>query len=125
MKGSGDAAGFPRLSECVSCHENVSKESEPLRMLAARVSEPEEVDWQRLYRLPSFVFFSHRRHTGAGCESCHGAVAKRDVLTQEGDIVDEGVYRLPPPTACAHGLQHLSRPRAVSGQSSRAIRGDP
>jgi hypothetical protein len=83
MKGSGEVAGFPKLSECVSCHENVAKESDPLRMLAARVSEPE---WQRLYRLPSFVFFGHRRHTSAGCASCHGAVAKRDVLTREGDI---------------------------------------
>jgi len=86
VKGSGDAAGLPRLSDCVSCHENVSKESALLRMLAARASEPEEVHWQRLYRLPSFVFFSHRRHTSAGCESCHGAVAKSDVLTREGDI---------------------------------------
>ena len=87
MKDSGEAAGLPRLSECAGCHESLVKESAALRVLASYAGA-EGVPWQRVYRLPSFVFFSHRRHAdaGAGCERCHGAVAQREILAREGDI---------------------------------------
>ncbi|MEO6803623.1 MAG: cytochrome c3 family protein, partial [Granulicella sp.] len=42
----------------------------------------------RVYRVPSFVNFSHKTHTSAGaqCEDCHGPVAQRDAIALEKDI---------------------------------------
>lgn len=39
----------------------------------------------RVYRLPAYVYFSHRMHIDAGpsCETCHGPVQERDVVTRE------------------------------------------
>jgi c(7)-type cytochrome triheme protein len=39
-----------------------------------------------VYRLPEFVYFSHRVHTakaGVSCETCHGPVRERDVIAKE------------------------------------------
>jgi c(7)-type cytochrome triheme protein len=37
----------------------------------------------RIYRLPDYVWFSHKVHSKkVTCESCHGAVAERNVLTR-------------------------------------------
>ena len=86
MKDPGEAAGLPKAAECLGCHESLASGSAVVGALAS--SRAEGVAWQRIYRLPSFVVFSHRRHAdaGAGCERCHGAVAERDSLAREGDI---------------------------------------
>ena len=41
------------------------------------IAQESEIPWERVYRVPDHVYFSHRRHvTGAGleCEVCHGNV---------------------------------------------------
>ena len=47
-----------------------------------------EIKWAPVYRIPSYVIFSHRSHleTGNTCAECHGPVAERDTLTKETDI---------------------------------------
>jgi hypothetical protein len=54
-----------------------------MRDVKARESKP--IPWVRVYRIPSLVYFSHRVHTAAGttCETCHGPVRERDVITKE------------------------------------------
>jgi len=41
--------------------------------------------WVRIYQLPPRIYFSHRVHTTAGttCETCHGPVRDRDVMSRE------------------------------------------
>ncbi|MBI3004413.1 MAG: cytochrome c3 family protein [Ignavibacteriales bacterium] len=41
------------------------------------VAKAAEVPWERVYKVPDHVYFSHRRHVVAGrleCEVCHGNV---------------------------------------------------
>ncbi|MDX2151743.1 MAG: cytochrome c3 family protein [Bryobacteraceae bacterium] len=81
----GEAMGFPAESFCMTCHQAVKRESPHIQKLAAAAKDKKPIDWVRVYRLPEFVYFSHRVHTAAGaaCEKCHGPVAKRDVITKE------------------------------------------
>jgi hypothetical protein len=42
----------------------------------ASLQTGESIEWQRVNRLPDFVFFNHAIHVdkGIGCETCHGRV---------------------------------------------------
>jgi hypothetical protein len=84
----GDFATIPETARCMSCHRNVKKESAAIQRLAALHEQNKPVEWRRVYRLPDYVFFSHKEHLakGAVCETCHGPVGERDVLRKEKDI---------------------------------------
>jgi hypothetical protein len=81
----GDAMGFPAESLCMSCHRAVKQDSPHIQRLAAAASEKKPLPWVRIYQLPAFVYFSHRVHTRAGatCETCHGPIRDRDLVTRE------------------------------------------
>ena len=72
-------AGRPKLATCLLCHETAltqSSEEEKLRQYAQR---HEEIPWQRLFKLPPHVRFSHRTHAVTGkvdCHTCHGDIGK-------------------------------------------------
>ena len=85
----GDFATIPETSICMSCHRTVKKESAAIQRLAGLHEQNKPVEWRRVYRLPDYVFFSHKEHLtkdGATCETCHGAVRERDVLRKEKEI---------------------------------------
>ncbi len=78
--------GIPEVAECMTCHASIETDSPAIEMLAAHHETGTPVPWVRIYRLPSFVWFSHRLHyeeAGLGCELCHGPVADRDVMVKE------------------------------------------
>lgn len=77
--------GLPGEGTCMSCHQAVKTESPHIQKLAAAAKAKQAIEWVRVYKIPSFVYFSHRVHTKAGttCESCHGPVRERDVITKE------------------------------------------
>ena len=86
MEGRGGSAGFPPLSLCLSCHRGGEGPISAVGILLEgyeRRGEP--IPWVRVYKIPDFVFFSHKEHlaSGATCATCHGAVALRDSLQQE------------------------------------------
>jgi hypothetical protein len=71
-------AGLPDAKVCVMCHQ-VRRGTSPE---AARVTEllarGDSLRFQKLFRLPSHVNFTHRRHVGIAtlpCENCHGAIS--------------------------------------------------
>jgi Cytochrome c7 and related cytochrome c/Class III cytochrome C family len=70
------AAGIPSMKTCMSCHQNVAKDSAELQALAAYWDRKQPVEWVRLHRLPDFVYFSHERHLQSElpCLKCHGHV---------------------------------------------------
>ena len=84
----GDAISFPDTSECMSCHQTIEKDSPSIQKLAAFGHDKKDIPWVRVYKLPDFVFFSHKTHleAGAKCEDCHGPVAQRDRLFRETDL---------------------------------------
>jgi len=81
----GAAMGFPAASKCMLCHVAIAKEKPAIVKLAAAAKSNEPIAWERIYKLPDFVFFDHRYHlmNGAKCADCHGAVAEQDVVTDE------------------------------------------
>lgn len=80
----GSFMGLPAESFCMSCHQAIKTDSPHIQKLAAAAEAGESMEWVRVYEIPKFVYFSHRRHleAGATCETCHGAVREMDVMTK-------------------------------------------
>jgi hypothetical protein len=69
-------AGVPPSKLCMNCHNQVWNESPLLEPVRRSYFEERPIAWQRVHRLPDFVFFDHSIHLakGVGCEECHGRV---------------------------------------------------
>jgi len=81
----GDLMGFPAASFCMTCHQTVKADSPHIQKVVVAAKDNKPIPWVRVYRIPTFVYFSHRVHTEAGatCETCHGQVREREVITRE------------------------------------------
>ncbi len=92
MPDPGEFATLPETENCMVCHAAVKKESPHIEKLAAFHEAGKKVPWRRVYRIPDYVYFSHKEHVakGATCEACHGPVRERDVLRKEKDITMAG-----------------------------------
>jgi hypothetical protein len=81
---AGDRATIPPTSMCMGCHASVRPDSAEVQKLAGYHARQEDVPWRRVYRLPSFVYFSHRVHLPAAgstsCETCHGDVRELNAM---------------------------------------------
>lgn len=72
-------SGRPELEVCQGCHEEAMGESEAEKKLIEHIESGEEIEWNRLYRVPEDVYFSHRRHVTLGevdCKTCHGNIGE-------------------------------------------------
>lgn len=72
---SGVRATIPNIEVCADCHEEAQTESTEEARLVEYIQAAEPVPWQKIYRVPDHVYFSHRRHTmlaEIACETCHG-----------------------------------------------------
>jgi hypothetical protein len=69
-------AGVPPTSLCMNCHNQVWNDSPLLEPVRHSLFSGTPIRWQRVNRLPDFVFFNHAVHVnrGVGCISCHGRV---------------------------------------------------
>ena len=85
MPDPGEFAGIPATTKCMGCHVAVKTDSPHIAKLTALHKEKRPVPWVRVYEIPGYVFFSHKVHTDAGakCDTCHGPVGERSVLTKE------------------------------------------
>lgn len=72
------AAGMPRLQVRFSCHKAVKTRTPDIEKIFSFWERGEEIPWVRLYELPRFTLFSHKRHVRAGveCETCHGKMVE-------------------------------------------------
>lgn len=70
-------AGAPAVQRCMDCHRTVATEKPEIRKLARYYAEKRPIEWVRVYALPDFIYFPHKRHVKAGvdCSACHGDVA--------------------------------------------------
>ena len=85
----GRGAGMPAESLCMNCHVTVRAQRPAIVALAGYLKRRELVPWARLYRLPNFVSFSHKRHFGKAqiaCSICHAEVEQQDALAKEKSI---------------------------------------
>ncbi len=100
----GKHAGVPPMSVCLGCHgpnngavRNDSPEIQKLLKVADEgrytdaegiVHEGGVVHWNRVHRLPDFVYFSHQWHLRANiaCQTCHGPVEDMAVVRQHAPL---------------------------------------
>lgn len=78
----GARATIPNLQVCADCHQEPQTESAAEARLVEHIQQGRPVPWLKVHRVPSHVYFSHRRHTQIaklGCETCHGQVAEREL----------------------------------------------
>ncbi|MFN3325297.1 MAG: PQQ-binding-like beta-propeller repeat protein [Bryobacteraceae bacterium] len=80
-----ERAGIPDAAQCMTCHRTVRSESPHVAAIRAFLEKRSAIPWERVYRVPDFVFFSHAKHVNGGvqCADCHGPVAEREVLAKE------------------------------------------
>jgi hypothetical protein len=90
----GRHAGIPPLSTCMKCHEKIvnkpgGKELSPeIAKLTKAFQEGRPVEWQRVHRLPAYVYFDHSRHVNGGvaCQNCHGDVQTMEAVSQAKEL---------------------------------------
>ncbi|MEO7986444.1 MAG: cytochrome c3 family protein [Gemmatimonadales bacterium] len=69
-------AGLPPSATCVPCHSTLWMQSRELAPVRASLATGQPLRWNRVTKLPGFVYFNHAIHVnkGVGCETCHGRV---------------------------------------------------
>ncbi len=72
-------ATLPTLATCLGCHETQLSQNPEEGKIRSIAAAGQELSWTQLTRVPSHVYFSHRRHVQIAqldCAECHGPVAK-------------------------------------------------
>ncbi len=68
-------AGIPNIDMCSLCHSKIiNPSSVKEKQVYYFVTNNKTIPWQNYYRVPDFVYFSHRRHVKIGkldCIQCH------------------------------------------------------
>lgn len=69
-------AGIPATYTCMTCHSQLWTDSPMLRPVLDSFQTDTSIQWNRVHRLPDFVYFDHSIHVhkGIGCSTCHGRV---------------------------------------------------
>jgi hypothetical protein len=73
---------IPQTARCMGCHDSVATESAAIQKLAQYDRSKQPIPWVRIYAVPAWVYWNHRRHLQEGikCEACHGPVAEMDTM---------------------------------------------
>ncbi|HEX9018103.1 MAG TPA: cytochrome c3 family protein [Anaerolineaceae bacterium] len=69
-------AGMPPTETCMSCHSIIKTSSPLLAPVRDSYKTGQPVQWNRVYKVPDYVYFNHEIHVnkGVACETCHGRV---------------------------------------------------
>ena len=74
----GAHAGLPDAATCSMCHSTVIGESAEAARVTELLGAGDPLQFNKLFTLPSHVFYTHRRHAELGgleCANCHGDIA--------------------------------------------------
>ena len=69
-------AGFPATHVCMTCHSEIWTNAAILAPVRESLAENRSLDWQRVARVPDYVYFRHDIHIAKGiaCVECHGRI---------------------------------------------------
>jgi len=74
----GAHAGLPGSEICAFCHLTPQGESTEAARLTELLNAGTPFRFNKLFRLPDHVYYTHRRHVGVAeleCVNCHGSIA--------------------------------------------------
>jgi hypothetical protein len=75
-------ATLPTMDTCIACHATALTESAEEQKIRTLATEGKGLAWVRITRVPTHVYFSHRRHVTLAkltCATCHGPMEKATV----------------------------------------------
>lgn len=78
----GAHAGLPNAEICSECHDTPQGKSEEAARVTELIDRGQPLRFNKLFRLPDHVFYTHRRHVGIGeleCQECHGDIATTEL----------------------------------------------
>jgi len=78
---SGAHAGLPGAETCALCHRVRQGTSAEAARVTELLAGGDPLRFNKLFRLPEHVFYTHRRHAGIAdldCGKCHGAIAETE-----------------------------------------------
>jgi hypothetical protein len=69
-------AGMPSTTVCLTCHSQLFSQAAVLEPLRHSAATGRPIAWNRVHKLPDFVYFNHAVHVakGVACVECHGRV---------------------------------------------------
>lgn len=78
-------AGIPPTETCMTCHSQVWTDAPVLEPVRQSWITHTPIEWNRVHKVPDFVFFNHGIHIqkGIGCATCHGAVQQMPLTQKE------------------------------------------
>jgi hypothetical protein len=77
-------AGIPPTHTCMTCHSQLYTQTAMLAPIRASLANGEPIHWNKVNKLPAYVYFDHSIHIakGVGCTTCHGDVATMPLMRQ-------------------------------------------
>jgi Cytochrome c7 and related cytochrome c len=81
-------AGLPPTTTCMTCHSQLFTNAQMLAPVRTSLAQHKPIHWQRVHRLPDYVYFDHSVHIakGIGCTTCHGQVETMPLMRQNAPL---------------------------------------
>ena len=81
-------AGLPPTETCMTCHSQIWTNASMLGPVRESFADNAPIRWQRVHRLPDYVYFDHSVHVakGVGCTTCHGPVGAMPLMLQHATL---------------------------------------
>ncbi|MDN5928471.1 MAG: cytochrome C [Hyphomicrobiales bacterium] len=78
-------AGLPPTHTCMTCHSQLFTNAAMLAPVRKSLANGVPLHWNRVYRLPDYVYFDHSVHirNGIGCTTCHGDMSKQPLTEKK------------------------------------------
>jgi hypothetical protein len=117
-------AGLPPTYTCMSCHSQIWTGAPMLAPVRQSLAEDRALTWERVARLPEYVYFRHDVHIakGVGCVSCHGRIDHMALTYQAKALTMEfclDCHRDPAPHL--RPLEHITDMEWKAPQDQRAL----
>ena len=77
-------AGLPPTHVCMTCHSQEWTRAPVLAPVRASWATGRPLQWNRVAKLPDYVYFNHAIHVarGVGCVTCHGRVDEMPLMAR-------------------------------------------
>ncbi|QGM44334.1 cytochrome c3 family protein [Methylocystis heyeri] len=77
-------ASVPPTYTCMTCHSQLYTNAEMLAPVRESLARGVPIQWNRVHRLPAYVYFDHSIHLakGVGCSTCHGRIDTMPLVRQ-------------------------------------------